>query len=72
VTSTFADDTGVETIATAVTPSGTLQSLWSFRAGAWLGYSSRHPEVSDLVEIDFTEALFICVSAPSDFLRPAA
>jgi len=72
VTSTFADDTGVETIAAAVTPPGTLQSLWSFRAGAWLGYSPRYPKVSDLVEIDFTQTLFICVSAPGDFLRPAA
>jgi hypothetical protein len=72
LTSTFADDTGVETIAAAVTPSGTLQSLWSFRAGAWLGYSPHYPEVSDLVEIDFAQALFICVSAPGDFLRPAA
>jgi hypothetical protein len=72
VTSTYADDTGVETIAAAVAPSGILRSLWSFRAGAWLGYSPRYPEVSNLVETDFTQALFICVSTPSDFLRPAA
>ena len=39
VTSTFADDAGVETVAAAVVPSGILRSLWSFQEGVWLGYS---------------------------------
>jgi hypothetical protein len=71
MTSTFADGAGVETIATAVAPSGILESLWSFREGDWLGYSPRYPEVSDLVEIDFAQTFFICASAPGQFLRPA-
>jgi hypothetical protein len=68
----FADGAGVEAIATAVAPWGILESLWGFREGAWLGYSPRYPEVSDLAEIDFGQALFICTSAPGQFLRPAA
>jgi hypothetical protein len=72
VTSAFAHDTGVETIAAVVAPSGILRSLWSFRTGAWLGYSPRYPEVSDLVQIDFSQTFFICVSAPGEFLQPAA
>jgi len=72
VASTFLDDTGAATVAAAVVPPGILGSLWSFRAGAWLGYSPDYPEVSDSVEIDFSQTLFICVSAPAEFLRPAA
>ena len=70
--STFLDDTGAATVAAAVVPPGILGSLWSFQEGTWVGYSPRYPEASDLVEIDFTQTLFICVTAPGRFLRPAA
>ena len=71
VTSTYADGAGVETIAAAVAPSGILRSLWGFQEGGWLGYSPRYPEISDLVETAFAQTLFICASAPGEFLRPA-
>jgi hypothetical protein len=72
MTSTFVDGAAVETMATAVAPSGILGSLWSWREGDWLGFSPLYPEVSDLVEIDFAQTFFICASAPGTFLRPAA
>lgn len=68
--STYPDSTPIGTIADAVTPSGILTSLWEFEAGFWLGYSPFFPEVSDLMEKDFLDVVFICVDASGTFERP--
>ena len=70
VTTTYPDNTPIATITAAVTPEGTLQSIWQFEAGIWLGYSPLYPLVSNLTETDRLAVVFICVGAPSSFVRP--
>jgi len=70
VASTYLDHTPIGTIASRVGRAGILTSIWKFNLGAWLGYSPQFPQVSDLTEIDFLDAVFICVNSPGDFVRP--
>lgn len=70
VASTYPDTTPVAEVARAVTPTGTLVSLWKFEGGAWLGYSPDFPQASDLTEVSFLDVAFICVREASDFVRP--
>jgi hypothetical protein len=72
VTSTYPDATPIGEIAAAVFPAGSLEAMWEFESGVWLGYSPQFPEVSDLTQKDFLDVLFVCVGAPSSFLRPLA
>lgn len=71
VASTYPDATAVQTIAGNVGPAAILDALWEFEMGTWLGYSPQFPEVSDLREKDFLDVVFVCVSAPGVFVRPA-
>ena len=71
VTSTYPDETAIQTLADAVSPPGSLRSLWMFNMGTWLGFSPQYPEVSDLTEADLLDVLFVCVQDPGEFVRPA-
>lgn len=70
VASTYPDGTPIGTIADRVGRAGILTSIWKFSLGAWLGYSPQFPHVSDLSEVYFLDAVFICVNSPGDFVRP--
>ena len=70
VTSTYPDGTSVQTLADAVRPPGNLRSLWMFNLGAWLGYSPQYPHVSDLMDADMLDVLFVCVFDPGEWVRP--
>jgi len=70
VTSTYPDDTAIQTLADAVSPPGSLRSLWIFNMGTWLGFSPQYPQVSDLMKADMLDVLFVCVFDPGEFLRP--
>ncbi|MGB6837564.1 MAG: cohesin domain-containing protein [Dehalococcoidia bacterium] len=70
VASTYPDATPIQTIASNVGRTGILTSVWKFDLGSWLGYSPQFPEVSDLTEADFLDAVFICVNSPGAFVRP--
>ncbi|MGB6837270.1 MAG: hypothetical protein WBF66_06165, partial [Dehalococcoidia bacterium] len=70
VASTYPDATPTQTIASNVGRTGILTSIWKFDLGSWLGYSPQFPEVSDLTETEFLDALFICVDSPGAFVRP--
>jgi hypothetical protein len=72
VANTYPEATPVGRIASGVSPPGILDALWEFEAGAWLGYSPRFPEVSDLTETGSSAVFFVCVNAPGSFLRPGA
>jgi parallel beta-helix repeat protein len=67
---TGSDATPIDTIASAVAPSGILVALWEFEAGTWLGYSPQFPEVSDLTQKNRLDVVFICTSAGGTFSRP--
>ena len=70
VATTYPDGTPIQTIADAVGPAGNLAALWEFNLGAWRGFSPEHPDISDLTEADFLDALFACVRGPGAFARP--
>ncbi len=72
VASTYADNTSIDTIADAVSPSGILISIWWFDTSAvnWRGYSPQFPQVSDLSDVDRLEAIFICVASAGSWSRP--
>lgn len=69
-TSTYPDETPVEVIADSIRPPGTVEALWEHERGVWLGYSPTFPEASDLAEAGFLDVVFVCVSAPGEFVRP--
>lgn len=72
VASTYADNTPIETIRDAVSPSGILMSIWWFDVSVpdWRGYSSPFPEISDLTEVNRLDAIFICVASAGTWIRP--
>lgn len=70
VTSTYPDETPIEIIADSVRPTGILGALWEFERDVWWGYSRRFAGASDLSEAGFLDVVFVCVSAPGEFVRP--
>ena len=69
VTSTYPDDTPIQTIADAVGPAGNLVSLWLFDMGTWRAFSPQYPQASDLTEADLLDVVFACVGGPGAFVR---
>jgi hypothetical protein len=74
VASSYADATAIATIASAVSPSGILISIWWFDSATlrWLGYDPLHPAnpPSDLTLVNRLDAIFICVSSAGAWSRP--
>jgi len=74
---TFGDGTASETIVQAVTPAGTVQAMWRHDAAQnrFEGYSPAAPQASDLLTVDFLDAVWLCVAAgplPAPTSPPAA
>jgi hypothetical protein len=70
VITTYPDNTPIATIAGAVTPPETVESLWGFEGGVWRGWSREFPEASDLTRVDRLDVVFICVGDSAAFTRP--
>jgi len=67
---TYPDNTPIATIAGAVTPPETVESLWGFEGDTWRGWSPRFPAISDLTQVDRLDVVFICVGGSATFTRP--
>jgi inhibitor of cysteine peptidase len=67
ITLTFADGTTSATVIQAVTPAGTVQSIWRYNPAdkKWEGYSPAFPEVGTLLTVDFLDVVWICISGSS-------
>ena len=61
---TFPDGTGSETVPQAVTPSEAVQAMWRYNAAEsrFVGFSPAAPQASDLVTVDFLDAVWLCVT----------
>ena len=61
---TFPDGTASETVVEAVTPSGALQAIWHHNAAQnrFEGFSPTAPQASDLLAVDFLDAVWLCVT----------
>jgi hypothetical protein len=73
---TYADNTNIGRINEAVSPGDIVVGIWKKmwdgqeQSWEWLGYNPEFPEISDLVETDFLDAISICVIAAGSFARP--
>jgi beta-lactamase superfamily II metal-dependent hydrolase len=84
VSLTFPDGTLAQTVANTVDPSGSVQSIWRHDASQnrFEGFSPAAPQASDLLTVNFLDAVWICVSAwaagpgptpaPTSALQPGA
>jgi hypothetical protein len=61
---TFADGTASETVPQAVTPSEAVQAMWRYNAAEsrFVGFSPAAPQASDLLTVDFLDAVWLCVT----------
>jgi len=61
---TFPDGTASETVPQAVTPSEAVQAMWRYNAAEsrFVGFSPAAPQASDLVTVDFLDAVWLCVT----------
>jgi hypothetical protein len=64
---TFPDETAIEEVVEAVTPPETVQALWRQTPALdrFEGFSPAFPQASDLLRVDFLEAVWLCVGPPS-------
>jgi hypothetical protein len=71
VTSTWPDDTDIETVAAAVSPPEALDAIWALdpETGVWQGYSPATPEASDLASVNELDVIFVCMNAPGTISR---
>lgn len=70
VVSTYRDGTTVQTLANAIAPPESLESMWRFVSGVWSAYSPAFPQASNLRSADFLDVVFLCEAAPGSFVRP--
>jgi inhibitor of cysteine peptidase len=64
VSLTFPDGTTSETVMQAVSPTGAVESMWRYDASQnrFLGFSPAASQVSDLLTVDFLDAVWLCIS----------
>jgi CSLREA domain-containing protein len=71
VASTYPDDTTPASLASAVSPSGSIAGLWAQQpTPIWKGYSPAFPEASDMGPVDKLDVVAICMIATGAFSRP--
>jgi inhibitor of cysteine peptidase len=68
---TFPDGTTSQTVVQAVTPAGAAESMWRHDASQnrFLGFSLAAPEASDLLTVNFLDAVWLCVGMPEASVR---
>jgi len=73
---TFPDGTTSQMVLQAVTPAGAVEAMWRHNAAlsTFEGFSPAAPQASDLVTVNFLDAVWLCVAAalpPAPTLPPA-
>jgi beta-lactamase superfamily II metal-dependent hydrolase len=79
---TFPNGTPAQTAANAVEPSSAVESIWRYDAAQnrFLGFSAAAPQASDLLTVNFLDAVWVCVTAqavaptppPTNISQPGA
>jgi hypothetical protein len=71
---TFPDATPSQTVVQAVTPAGTVETLWRFNGplNKFEGFSPAYPQASDLMSVNFLDAVWLCMTtgAPPGAVAP--
>jgi hypothetical protein len=62
---TFPDGTASETVIQAVTPAGAVEAMWRHNAALnrFEGFSPTAPQASDLLTVNFLDAVWLCMAA---------
>jgi hypothetical protein len=62
---TFPNDTASDTVVQAVTPTEAVEAMWRHDAalGKWQAFSPAAPGASDLLTVNFLDAVWLCVAA---------
>jgi len=63
---TFLNGTTSEAVVQAVSPAGAVESMWRYDASQnrFLGFSPAAPQASDLLTVNFLDAVWLCISVP--------
>jgi inhibitor of cysteine peptidase len=63
---TFPVGTTSQTVVQAVSPASAVQSMWRHDASlnAFFGFSPAAPQASDLLAVDFLDAVWLCIHMP--------
>ena len=73
---TFPNGTASQMVVDAVTPAGVVDAMWRHNAAqsAFEGFSPAAPQASDLLSVDFLDAVWLCVTgaAPAATAPPLA
>jgi hypothetical protein len=61
---TFPDGTPSATVLQAVTPAGAVETMWRHSAAQnrFEGYSAQYPQASDLMSVNFMDAVWLCMA----------
>jgi hypothetical protein len=61
---TFPNGTPSQTVVQAVTPAGTVETLWRFNGplNKFEGFSPAYPQASDLISVNFLDAVWLCMT----------
>jgi hypothetical protein len=61
---TFSDGTASETVVEAVSPAEAVQAMWRYSAAEsrFVGFSPAAPQASDLLSVNFLDAVWLCVT----------
>jgi hypothetical protein len=62
---TFPNGTPSQTVVQGVTPAGTVETLWRFNGplNKFEGFSPAYPQASDLMSVNFSDAVWLCMAA---------
>jgi inhibitor of cysteine peptidase len=68
---TFPNGTTSQTVVQAVSPVGAVESMWRHEASQnrFLGFSPAAPQASDLLTVNFLDAVWLCTSTPETAVR---
>jgi hypothetical protein len=69
---TFGDGTASGAVLDAVSPAGSVETMWRHDAAQqrWEGFSPAAPEASDLLTVNFLDAMWLCLVGSSPTATP--
>jgi len=70
---TYPDGTAPSQVADAVIPADAFQSIWRLdnATGSFQAYAAAAPQASDLTNLKFLDAVFLCMAGPASLDMPA-
>jgi len=73
VTLTFASGTDAAAVATAVSPSNALDTIWRLdnTSGSFQAFAPAAPQASDLPSVNLLDTVFLCLHSPATITMPA-